>query len=415
MENEVVEWSQSKVNAMLRSQYGSKMTFAQLTNWAADHGYMPYWIRRDPALKLARGVYRIPAEGDPLSTFGPKGYDPSNFPSGSVAEPVDTDDKQMQAALHDVQTRIEDLKKDASMLARVPDVLAEFVPFGDFDMILTIIRSLSFFPVFITGESGIGKTLFVEQGCALARREYIRLNVTTESDEDDFLGGMRLKDGHTYFELGPVIVAMLRGAVLLLDEIDLASAKIMCLQPVLEGKPITLKKLGITIYPSPGFTVFATANTKGRGDEQGRFIGTGLLNEAFLERFPVTVEQDFPKADVEVQILEKTFVAYGGKVTATAAVFFDTLSKWAAAIRNTYKNGGGEDIITTRRLCHIVKAYQVFGANESAQAMALSYCTNRFEKKTSESFADLYNKMAPDNSTQSNVGSSKAKKPPSFA
>jgi MoxR-like ATPase len=176
----------------------------------------------------------------------------------------------------------------------------------------------------------------------------------------------------------------------------------MCLQPILEGKPITLKKLGITIAPAEGFTVFATANTKGRGDESGKFIGAGLLNEAFLERFPITVEQEYPSIAVEKKILSKTFEQMGYKMTPHAVTFFDTLSRWAEAIRVTYKEGGIDDLISTRRLVHIVRAYAIFGGDDS---QALGYCVNRFEPKTKDAFTDLYNKLAPDAAAPSNVGS----------
>ena len=190
-----------------------------------------------------------------------------------------------------------------------------------------MIASRVFCPVFITGHSGNGKTFQIEQACAIEAREYIRVNITGETDEDDLIGGFRLKDGETVFELGPVVVAMLRGAVLLLDEVDLAGPKVMCLQPVLEGNPLTIKKLGITIAPNPGFTVFATANTKGRGSEDGKYIGTNMLNEAFLERFNFTIEQTYPSVAVEKKILAKTFETFGGEVTSDVSLFFETLAK----------------------------------------------------------------------------------------
>jgi hypothetical protein len=298
--------------------------------------------------------------------------------------------------------RLANIAQEASALSTVPDKNPCFVPFGDYDMVRTVIQSRQFFPIFITGLSGYGKTMSVEQACAAEKREYIRANITLETDEDDLLGGFRLKNGSTVFELGPVIVAMLRGAVLLLDEVDLASPKIMCLQPILEGKPITLKKLGITVSPAPGFTVFATANTKGRGSEDGKFIGTGLLNEAFLERFPVTVEQEYPGIVVEKKILAKSFEAMGFKMTEHATTFFDTLSRWAEAIRVTYAEGGIEDLISTRRLVHIVRAYAIFGGDDTK---ALAFCVNRFDAKVKDAFCDLYNKLAPDTTAPSNVGS----------
>jgi MoxR-like ATPase len=263
-------------------------------------------------------------------------------------------------------------------------------------MVEQVIASGQFFPIYITGPSGNGKTFQVEQACAKLGREYVRCNITMETDEDDLLGGFRLRDGNTVFEPGPAIVAMLRGAILLLDEVDLASAKLLCLQPIMEGKSITLKKLGVTIAPLPGFNVIATANTKGRGDETGNFIGTGLLNEAFLERFPVTVEQEYPSVAVEKKILAKHFVAAGYEMTPHSTTFFDTLARWAEAIRATFAEGGIDGTMSTRRLCHIVKAYAIFSNDPQADALAIGYCVNRFDAKTKEAFQDLYNKLAPD-------------------
>ena len=222
-------------------------------------------------------------------------------------------------------------------------------------------------------------------------REYIRVNITVDTDEDDLIGGFRLKNGETVFELGPVPIAMLRGAVLTIDEIDLAGSKIMCLQPVLEGQPLLIKKLGVTIHPASGFTVFATANTKGRGSDDGKYVGTNLLNEAFLERFNATIEQDYPGVAVEKKILSKTYETLGGTNTASTAAFFELLAKWADAIRATFKEGAIEDLITTRRLCHIVKLYAVFGDPKRALTLAL----NRFDTSVQQKFLDFYAKLDP--------------------
>lgn len=399
--------NRSTVNATLRGRFGSTVTRQQLKAYQEETGINVAWIRRDESLRVGRGVYRIPGGSSVASTVTTKAAKPVPAPRVQAATPmVTSNDAPSFAVTADaepdaVTDRLSAIAHQASQLAAVPAKLAEFVPFGDYDMVLSVIRSARFFPIFTTGLSGNGKTLFVEQACAATGREYIRCNITMETDEDDLLGGFRLKNGETVFEVGPVIVAMLRGAVLLLDEIDLASPKIMCLQPVLEGKPITLKKLGITIAPQPGFTVFATANTKGRGSDDGKFVGTGLLNEAFLERFPVTVEQEYPSVTVEKKILAKTFVAAGYELTAHAVTFFDTLARWAETIRGTYAEGGIEDLISTRRLVHIVKAYGIFGDD----AQALGYCVNRFDPKVKDAFIDLYNKLAPDTATPSNVGS----------
>ena len=292
----------------------------------------------------------------------------------------------------EISTRIADLTSQASLLARVPERQSSFVPFGDYDAVKQVVDSKVFCPIFITGHSGNGKTFQIEQACAASKREYIRVNITAETDEDDLIGGFRLKDGETVFELGPVVIAMLRGAVLLLDEVDLAGPKVMCLQPVLEGNALTIKKLGITIKPAPGFTVFATANTKGRGSDDGKYIGTNLLNEAFLERFSITIEQQYPSVAIEKKILAKTFQTLGAvTVTPEAETFFETLAKWADAIRQTFNEDGIEDVISTRRLVHIVKTYRIFGDEDRAIAL----CLNRFDTSVKAKFLDFYAKLKP--------------------
>ena len=255
-----------------------------------------------------------------------------------------------------------------------------YVPFGNFSDIKKVIRSNQFYPVFITGLSGNGKTYSVEQSCAQLGRELIRVNITIETDEDDLLGGFRLVDGNTAWHDGPVVEALQRGAVLLLDEIDLASNKILCLQSVLEGKGVFLKKIGKYIHPAEGFNVIATANTKGKGSDDGRFIGTNILNEAFLERFPITFEQEYPSAPTETKIL----------LNAGADVqFADNLVKWAGVIRKTFFDGGVDEVITTRRLVHIVQAYQIF----NDRTKAITVCVNRFDEDTKQSFLELYSKV----------------------
>ena len=295
----------------------------------------------------------------------------------------------------DYSQKIASLASEASLLARVPAVSKAFVPFGDFEVVDRIVgtrHATDVFTTFITGHSGNGKTFQIEQACAKHQREYIRVNITAETDEDDLIGGFRLKDGETVFELGPVVIAMLRGAVLLLDEVDLAGPKVMCLQPVLEGNALTIKKLGITIKPAPGFTVFATANTKGRGSDDGKYIGTNLLNEAFLERFSITIEQQYPSVAIEKKILAKTFQTLGAvTVTPEAETFFETLAKWADAIRQTFNEDGIEDVISTRRLVHIVKTYRIFGDEDRAIAL----CLNRFDTSVKAKFLDFYAKLKP--------------------
>ena len=242
--------------------------------------------------------------------------------------------------------------------------------------------------MFITGLSGNGKTFGVEQACAKAGRECIRVNLTIETDEDDLIGGFRLIDGQTVYQKGPVTEAMERGAVLLLDEIDLASNKIMCLQPVLEGKPLFLKKIGEVVEPAPGFNIVATANTKGKGDEAGRFIGTNVLNEAFLERFPITFEQSYPSMTVEKKIVAKELKILGVEDNEFAGL----LVSWADTIRKTFFDGGVDEIIATRRLIHIAKAFSIFGD----RLKAVELCVARFDEETKESFVDLYKKIDAD-------------------
>ena len=258
-----------------------------------------------------------------------------------------------------------------------------FVKFGNFGDIKKIIESRVFYPTFITGLSGNGKTFSVEQACAQLGRELIRVNITIETDEDDLIGGFRLVDGATVWHNGPVIEALQRGAVLLLDEIDLASNKILCLQSVLEGNGVFLKKIGQFIRPSAGFNVIATANTKGKGSDDGRFIGTNVLNEAFLERFPVTFEQEYPSAAIETKILNKICADEN---------FCKRLSDWADIIRKTFYDGGIEEIISTRRLVHIVRAYKIFGD----KAKAIQVCVNRFDDETKQAFLELYDKVDAD-------------------
>jgi len=258
-----------------------------------------------------------------------------------------------------------------------------FVSFGNFSDIKKIIKSGLFYPTFITGLSGNGKTFSVEQACSQTKRELIRVNITIETDEDDLIGGFRLVNGETVWHNGPVTEALQRGAILLLDEIDLASNKILCLQSILEGKGVFLKKIGKFITPAEGFNVFATANTKGKGSDDGRFIGTNVLNEAFLERFPVTFEQSYPVSAVEQKIL---------MALCDDTEFCKRLCDWADIIRKTFYDGGIEEIISTRRLVHIVRAYSIF----NDKAKAIQVCVNRFDDETKQAFLELYDKVDAD-------------------
>jgi len=324
--------------------------------------YAPQWLIKDKQYKVDKATFRLPLDGDIKKTVAVK----------STNDNVE-------------------IKKEAAYIVSsltgdiVPKKDPVFVPFGNYPDIKSIIKSGKFYPVFVTGLSGNGKTMSILQACAEAKKECIRVNVTIETDEDDLLGGYRLKDGQTVWQNGPVIEAMERGALLLLDEIDLASNKIMCLQPILEGSGVFVKKINKFVKPKDGFNVVATANTKGQGSEDGKFIGTNILNEAFLERFPVTFEQRYPNAKTEEKILNNTLEATGKK----DANYVNKLVTWADVIRKTYFDGGVDEIISTRRLVHIVQAYSIF----SNKVKAIELCTNRFDEDTKTSFVDLYTKV----------------------
>ena len=267
----------------------------------------------------------------------------------------------------------------------IPSHFEGFVPWGHCATIKKVIKSKMFYPVFITGLSGNGKTLMVEELHSQLKRELIRVNITIETDEDDLLGGFRLINGETKFVPGPVIQAMERGCTLLLDECDLGSNKLLALQPVLEGKGVFLKKINKWVTPKPGFNVIATANTKGKGSDDGRFVGTNILNEAFLERFAVTIEQPYPSSAVEKKIVLGSMDKYG----KTDEKFAENLTLWAEVIRKTFYDGGVDEIISTRRLDHIVKAYSIFGD----KMKSIELCVSRFDDDTKESFMDLYTKI----------------------
>ena len=294
------------------------------------------------------------------------------------------------------QERVQEIERNFNNVSVLPEVHQNLIPdkddtfvqFGNFKDIKRIIQSRLFYPTFITGLSGNGKTFGVEQVCAQLKRELIRVNITIETDEDDLIGGFRLVNGETAWHNGPVVEALERGAILLLDELDLASNKILCLQSILEGKGVFLKKIGRFVKPAAGFNVVATANTKGKGSDDGRFIGTNVLNEAFLERFPVTFEQEYPSVTNEVKILEKV----AQTLNVNDLEFCKRLADWADIIRKTFYDGGIEEIISTRRLVHIIRAYSIF----QDKAKAIQVCVNRFDDETKQSFLELYDKVDAD-------------------
>ena len=273
----------------------------------------------------------------------------------------------------------------------IPTKDDKYVPFGCFKDVKSVIKSKIFYPLFITGLSGNGKTHSVEQSCAQLGREVVRVNLTIETDQDDLIGGFRLVNGNTAWHDGPVVDAMRRGAVLLLDEVDLASNKIMCLQSVLEGKPLFLKKTGQVVNPAPGFNIIATANTKGKGSDSGMFIGTNVMNEAFLERFAVTFEQSYPSPSVEKKILLNNLKELGW-VGDNVDKLCQNLVDWSDIIRKTYYDGGVDDVISTRRLLNVCKAWAIWDDINKA----IELCTNRFDDDTASVFRELYQKISGD-------------------
>ena len=341
-----------------------EITRAQLVKVEKKHKVsFPQWLVSNKDLKISKGLFKMPSGSD------------TDVSKPTTMEKVVKPTTEKEAA-YIVSTLTDNV---------VPNKDKNFVSFGNFPDVKSIIKSDRFYPVFLTGLSGNGKTLAVTQACADLKRELIRVNITIETDEDDLLGGFRLKNGQTVWSNGPIIEAMERGAVLLLDEIDLASNKIMCLQPVLEGSGIFVKKINKWVTPKSGFNVIATANTKGQGSEDGKFIGTNVLNEAFLERFPVTFEQKYPSVKIENKILNNTLKSYG----KSDAKFIDKLTTWADVIRKTYFDGGVDEIISTRRLVHITQAYAIF----NNKMKSITMCTNRFDDDTKNSFVELYTKV----------------------
>ena len=329
----------------------------------------PSWLKSN-TYKIARGVYRLPINGD---------ISPVVSETVSTKTETTPETNTVSQAAYVVSSLTGNI---------VPTKDPVFVPWGHFKDIKSIVTSKQFYPIFITGLSGNGKTMNVQQACAVSKRECIRVNITIETDEDDLLGGYRLQDGQTVWQNGPVIEAMERGAILLLDEIDLASNKIMCLQPILEGSGVFIKKINKFVKPALGFNVIATANTKGQGSEDGKFIGTNILNEAFLERFPITVEQSYPSNKNEIKMLDNVMNQKGLTKDADKK-FADNLITWADIIRKTFYEGGVDEVISTRRLVHIVDAYAIF----KDKMKSIQMCTNRFDNDTKTSFIDLYTKI----------------------
>jgi midasin (ATPase involved in ribosome maturation) len=337
----------------------------------------PTWLRKDPTRQIARGVYAITEHGAESSPQVAQKVAPASKAPVTKVSPAPAV-KVAMVAPSVVATNAE--------VSLVPEKASGYVPFGHFNDVRSIIKSKKFYPTYITGLSGNGKTMMIEQICASEKREMVRVNVTIETDEDDLIGGFRLVNGETVWQDGPVITAMSRGAVLLLDEVDLGSNKLMCLQPVLEGKSVYLKKTNRVVTPSTGFNVIATANTKGKGSDDGRFIGTNVMNEAFLERFSITMEQEYPATKVESKILSNVLGSSG----INNPEFVDKLVTWADVIRKSFYEGALSEIISTRRLVHICEAYAIFNQNKMK---AIELCLNRFDIDTKNSFLELYKKV----------------------
>jgi hypothetical protein len=354
------------IRTSLQAAYGETITAADVRAWCAMNGSNYQTVSNKLSdYKVGRGKWKLTVQEKLEQT-----YNAPAAPSTDVKF-----DEHMGVFAPVVQNLI-------------PEKDDTFVKFGNFGDIKKIIQSRIFYPTFITGLSGNGKTFSVEQACAQLGRELIRVNITIETDEDDLIGGFRLVDGATVWHNGPVVEALQRGAILLLDEIDLASNKILCLQSILEGKGVFLKKIGKYVRPSAGFNVVATANTKGKGSDDGRFIGTNVLNEAFLERFPVTFEQAYPTPAQEIKIVQNVAESLG----VDDVDFCKRLVDWGDIIRKTFYDGGIEEIISTRRLVHIVRAYSIFGD----KAKAIQVCVNRFDDETKQAFLELYDKVDAD-------------------
>jgi hypothetical protein len=351
----------------------------------------PLWLTKNEAVRIGRGMYAL--EDDisnvsaiPTATSKNRKASAKTIAASDIASEVPVAANTAIQVANQEDLAIAALHTAQETISLVPDKATGYVPFGHFADVRMIIKSGKFYPTYVTGLSGNGKTMMIEQICAQEGRELVRANITKETDEDDLIGGFRLIDGRTVWQNGPVVVAMERGAILLLDEVDLGDAKLMCLQPILEGKPIYLKKINRVIAPKSGFNILATANTKGKGSDDGRFIGTNVMNEAFLERFSITFEQEYPSVKTEAKILKNVLGASG----IEDKDFADKLVNWADMIRKAFYDGAVSDIISTRRLVHICEAFSIFGRDREK---AIKLCLNRFDVDTKNGFYDLYMKL----------------------
>ena len=352
-------------------------TRKQIIETAKDLGLgFPAWlVNGRPDLKVDRGVYNL------VTMFGNQAIEPAVTQAPvSNTQPIEVVETKNPAVLVQAKLAVE-------VENLIPNKDETFVPFGFYKDLKKVLQGNLFYPIFISGLSGNGKTTMVEQVCANLKREAIRVNISIETDEDDLIGGNTLVDGNVVYREGPVLTAMKRGAILILDEIDRGSNKMMCLQAILEGKPYFNKKTGETVAPAPGFNIVATANTKGRGSDDGKFISANILDEAFLERFAITVEQEYPTMATEKKIVVKKMT----KANIEDDEFATHLVTWSDVIRKTYYDGAIDELISTRRLEHIVNAFAVFGDKQKA----VQLCVNRFDEDTKEAFIDLYSKVDP--------------------
>lgn len=335
----------------------------------------PNWLTGDTKRRLGWGIYAINKD-DNMTVEEPEETEESSDDNLAIAA--------MAATVTPIRQNVP--APIVTGMNLVPTKATGYVPFGAFNDLRAIVKSKKFYPAYITGLSGNGKTFSVEQVAAAEGRELIRTNITVETDESDLLGHFALIDGHTVWQDGPVVTAMERGALLLLDEVDLGSNKLLCLQPVLEGKSVYLKKINRRVDPAPGFNVFATANTKGKGSDDGRFIGTNVINEAFLDRFPLTFEQEYPNAKVEAKILNNVLSEAG----TPDPQFVDRLIVWAGAIRKSFQEGAVSEVISTRRLVNICDAFGIFNSNRTK---AIELCVARFDEDTKKGLLELYKKL----------------------
>ena len=385
--NNIMEINQETLKARMIEEHGPITSFprkdliAMLSTMGADKNTARYLVRK--MNKVSKGVYsfgetqEVQATQKAKVSVKRKTAPKQKRKTTTAPAPVQEAPPSMALA-----ASVSSMSNDSVFIPSKDDT---FVPWGHFKDLKTALKSQQFFPFYIAGLSGNGKTFMVEQACAQLGREYVRVQISPETDEDDLIGGFRLINGETVFQKGPVLKAMESGAVLLIDEIDRGTNKIMCLQGVLEGKPVLVKKTGEVVSPATGFTVVATANTKGRGSDDGRYSAAGIIDDAFLERFPATLEQPYPSRAVETKIVKK----HMEKFECVVEKFADKLTAWSEVIRKTFEDGGVEEFISTRRLCHIVQTYSIF----QDEKKSIEFCIRRFDNDTKDSFNDLYDKL----------------------